>query len=127
MVRGRGEGAPPAACLRLWPAVWVGAFLATTDVGTSLVKAAGVAIGNTREGVLAAVFIRHLHADVPTFHCVRQVLARVAAAALMPAAATVRGTLALCLGGVAPWATAWMVVKTWRLDDSALPHRQDGA
>ncbi|GAA0573045.1 MASE1 domain-containing protein [Caenispirillum bisanense] len=116
---GLGVAALLVGGLRLWPALWAGAFLATADTGAPLLTAAGIASGNTLEYIVAAVVLRRLAGGVPTFRSVRQVVALAAVAAMAPAVSALLGTASLCLGGVAPWAIYWIIVKTWWLGDSA--------
>jgi signal transduction histidine kinase len=46
---------------RFWPAIALGAFSANLDSGAGAVVAAGIAVGNTLEGVAGAALLRRFH------------------------------------------------------------------
>jgi len=98
-----------AACLmlgyRVWPAIFVGAFLANVtnagSVGTSL----AIAAGNTLEALVGAYLVNRLANGPGVFDRARDIFAFVGLAAL--ASTTVSATLGLAsltLGGYAQWA-----------------------
>jgi PAS domain S-box-containing protein len=103
---------------RLWPAVFLGAFLVNLLVGGSFVNAAAIAIGNTLAPLAAALLLRRFNfqpalerrRDIPVF-----VLAGAMAPMLISASG---GVLSLHLTGVLAseqLAAAWLA---WWLGDS---------
>jgi integral membrane sensor domain MASE1 len=59
----------------LWPAIWLGAFVANAGSDAPLWTAAAVATGNTFEAVAAAWTLRHVPRFDPTVRRIRDVLA----------------------------------------------------
>jgi signal transduction histidine kinase/CheY-like chemotaxis protein len=112
-----------AACLmlgyRVWPAIFVGAFLANVtnagSVGTSL----AIAAGNTLEALVGAYLVNRLANGPGVFDRARDIFAFVGLAAL--ASTTVSATIGLAsltLGGYAQWAGFGPVWLTWWLGDA---------
>ncbi len=61
---------------RYWPGIALGAFLANAATPVPLLAAAGIAAGNTLEGLIAAFLLRrlggpHLRLDAPLGRCER--------------------------------------------------------
>src|SRR5712671_1297616 len=105
---------------RMWPAVFVGAFLVNAATAGNVSTALAIAVGNTLEGLAGAYLVRRFAGgtrvfDVPQriFHYA--VLAGVAATALSPAI----GVTALALAGYVPWPEFGRVWLTWWLGDAA--------
>src|SRR5688572_12217416 len=44
--------------LRMWPAVWIGAFIANATTNVPLIAASAIASGNALEGIAAVVLLR---------------------------------------------------------------------
>src|SRR5687768_5318677 len=59
----------------LWPAIWLGAFVANAGTEAPLWTAAAVATGNTLEAVVAAAILWRLPGFDPTFSRVRDAVA----------------------------------------------------
>ena len=104
---------------RVWPAIFVGAFLANVtnagSVGTSL----AIAAGNTLEALVGAYLVNRLANGPRVFDRARDIFAFVGLAAL--ASTTVSATLGLAsltLGGYAQWAGFGPVWLTWWLGDA---------
>jgi PAS domain S-box-containing protein len=105
--------------LRLWPAIWVGAFLANAATDAPLWTAAVVASGNTLEAVAGTWALRKLTGFDVAFGRVADVLAFFAIGVLSctTLSATV-GVAALCASAVQPWdrfPTLWF---NWWLGDA---------
>ncbi len=105
---------------RMWPAVFVGAFLVNAATAGNVSTALAIAVGNTLEGLAGAYLVRRFAGgtrvfDVPQriFHYA--VLAGVAATAVSPAI----GVTALALAGYVPWPEFGRVWLTWWLGDAA--------
>ena len=112
-----------AACLvlglRVWPAIFVGAFLANATTAGSVVTSLGIAAGNTLEAVVGASLIIRLAHGVRVFESVRGIFAFVAVAALgsTTISATI-GVASLLLGGLLSGADAARIWLTWWLGDA---------
>jgi signal transduction histidine kinase len=96
---------------RLWPGVWIGAFVVNLWMGAPWPVAAGIAVGNTLEAVLGAYALVRLAGFRGSFHRLRQVMALILAAAFGSTlvSATI-GVAALWLGGIV---TAGHLRETW--------------
>jgi PAS domain S-box-containing protein len=83
----------------LWPAVAIGALIANVTSDTSLLVAAGIAVGNTLEAIVGAALLRRV-AFRPSLDRVRDVAALVLlAAAASTAIAATNGVTVLWLSG----------------------------
>jgi len=104
---------------RVWPAIFVGAFLANVSSAGSIYTAAAIAAGNSLEGVLSAWLINRWSGGVRAF----TTPAGIAKFALISAAATAIspaiGVSSLSLGGSAAWAQFGPIFTTWWLGDLA--------
>ena len=111
-----------AACLVLgpgvWPAIFLGAFLAnltTAGAGTSL----AIAAGNTLEALLGAYLVNRLANGPAVFDRARDIFAFVGLAAL--ASTTVSATIGLAglaIGGYVQWTELGPIWLTWWLGDA---------
>ncbi len=100
---------------RMWPGIWVGAFLINAITGTPL-TALGLAAGNTLEAVAGAFLLRRFGFN-PALERLQDVFGLIGFAALLSTtlSATV-GVISLCLGGM-PWANFGSVWFVWWLGD----------
>lgn len=127
---------------RLWPGVWIGAFVANALSHEPIATAAGIAVGNTLGPLAGTALLRRFGFD-NKLERVRDVLTFVAfgSAIAMTITAT-NGTLALTLSGLlswhgapATWALWWtgdamgvLIVTPLMLTWAALPkHRSEGS
>ena len=103
----------------LWPAIWLGAFVANASTEAPLWAAAGVATGNTLEAFAAAWILRRLPGFDPAFRRIRDVVAFIAVAVLISTAisATI-GVATLCAGAVQPWTRFGELWSDWWLGDA---------
>ena len=103
----------------LWPAVWVGAFIANALTDAPLWTAAAVASGNTLEAVVALLILRTVSGFDPTLRRIRDVVAFVAVgAATSTALSATIGVATLCFAAVQPWARFGDLWTTWWLGDA---------
>src|SRR5688572_12895165 len=112
--------------VRLWPAIFIGAFIvnimtpspAGTTMAATIAKTFGVAIGNTLEGVLGA-WLTHRFADgLKAFQRVRNLFKFVAlAVVLSPTMSATLGVTSLCLSTHADWSEYAPIWFTWWLGD----------
>src|SRR5207237_10255279 len=105
---------------RVWPALFLGAFLVNVTTAGSVWTSLGIASGNTLEGLLAAFLVRRFANGLKVFDRARDiftfgVLAGLGATAV---SATV-GVTTLWLGGYARWEGLGAIWLTWWLGDVA--------
>ena len=102
----------------LWPAVWVGAFVANAFSAAPLWTAAAVATGNTLEAATAAwILIRIAHVD-PRLQRIRDCLwFIVGGAALSPTVSATIGVTTLCWSREQPWDEFARLWRDWYLGD----------
>ena len=88
---------------RLWPGVFLGAFLVNITTQGSLATTLGIATGNTLEALVAAGLVRRFIAGEKTFERAGRIFRFVVLAALLSTmvSATI-GVTSLCLGGWRP-------------------------
>lgn len=104
---------------RIWPGIWLGAFLANATANEPLVVAAGIATGNTLEALAGAWLFRRVAGSDRSLDTVRAVFGLVVlAAGLSTVVAATIGTVSLCLGGVQPWSGFSSLWLTWWLGDA---------
>ncbi|MCA1562806.1 MAG: MASE1 domain-containing protein [Acidobacteria bacterium] len=103
----------------LWPAVWIGAFVANAGTDAPLWTAAGIATGNTLEAVAAAWILRRLPHFDPTLRRIRHVVEFVVVAAVISTtiSATI-GVATLCAAAVQPWTRFTELWTAWWLGDA---------
>ena len=102
---------------RLWPAVAIGAFAGNATSGVSLWVAAGIAVGNTLEAVVAVYLLRRVSFRV-SFERMQDVVRFACASALAAAVAATNGVTVLALADSAaasPYGSRWLL---WWLGDA---------
>jgi PAS domain S-box-containing protein len=104
---------------RVWPAIWLGAFLANVTSHEPVVTASAIAVGNTLEALAGAWLFRRIDDSEPTLDHLKQVIGFVAGAAVASTtiAATV-GTSSLLLTGIQPWSAFGFTWWTWWVGDA---------
>jgi PAS domain S-box-containing protein len=105
---------------RMWPAVFLGAFLVNAATAGNTVTSVTIAIGNTLEGLAGAYLVRRFAGGIHVFDHPQRifhyaVLAGMVATAVSPAI----GVTALALAGYVPWPFFGRVWLTWWLGDAA--------
>ena len=117
-------GIAVAACLLLgrgvWPALFVGAFLVNVTTAGSVLTSLGVALGNTLEGVLAALLVERFAHGRRTFERAKDIFAFAGLAAFI--ATTVSATIgvgSLAAGGFVATDTLGAMWLTWWMGDAA--------
>jgi diguanylate cyclase (GGDEF)-like protein len=103
---------------RVWPGVFVGAFLVNvTTVGTILTSL-GIATGNTLEGLLGAYLVTRFANGRNAFERGPDTFRfAILAGTIGTAVAATFGVTSLALGGFAPWANYRDIWLTWWLGD----------
>ena len=91
--------------IKLWPAVWLGAFAANALTHIPLWAAAGIATGNTLEAVAAAWILPRVLGFDPAFTRTRAAIAFILIAVVAsPLISASIGVTMLCAAAAAPWA-----------------------
>ncbi|HKS38458.1 MAG TPA: PAS domain S-box protein, partial [Verrucomicrobiae bacterium] len=105
---------------RVWPAVFLGAFLVNVTTSSSVAVSVGVAAGNTLEGLLGVFLVNRFAGGRHAFDHPRTVFkfAALAGVASTAVSATI-GVTSLSLGGSASWANYGAIWLTWWLGDAA--------
>ena len=105
--------------VRVWPAIWLGAFAANAGTTAPLWTALVIATGNTLEAVAAAWALARVPSFDAGFRRVADVLAFVVIAALTctTLSATV-GVATLCMAGVQSWTRFGDLWFDWWLGDA---------
>jgi PAS domain S-box-containing protein len=104
---------------RLWPAVFLGAFLVNVTTAGSVATALGIATGNTLEAVLGAALVQRFAGGRDAFYRVRNVFKFVVLAAVFSTtlSATI-GVTTLTLAGFAEWRNYDAIWFAWWLGDA---------
>lgn len=104
---------------RVWPAIFVGAFLVNFWTTPSIFVSLGIATGNTLEGLCGAWLVNKFAGGTRVFDRPQDVfkfgLAALASATVSPTL----GVSSLALGGFAQWANYWPIWLTWWLGDAS--------
>jgi signal transduction histidine kinase len=104
---------------RVWPGVLIGAFLVNVTTAGSVVSSAGIAIGNTLEGLLAAYLVERYANGRAAFERLQDVFRFAVLAALVsPVVSATIGVTSLCATGNAQWADYGPIWLTWWLGDA---------
>src|SRR5262245_46645374 len=102
---------------RVWPGIALGAYLVNVWTGAPLLVAVGMALGNTLEALLGAVFLRCVVRFRPALDRLRDVAGLVGAAVLSTLVSATVGVTSGWFGGVIAtdvYNEAW---RTWWLGD----------
>jgi PAS domain S-box-containing protein len=103
---------------RVWPGIFLGAFLVNLTTAGSVATTIGIAMGNTLEGLAGAYLVNRWAHGAHAFDRPQEVFKFAALAAL--ASTTVSpffGVTSLALGGYADWAEYGRIWLTWWLGD----------
>jgi PAS domain S-box-containing protein len=103
---------------RLWPGVFIGAFLVNLTTQGSIATALGIAGGNTFEALLGAWFTCRFANGSRVLERTRDILVFLGLAALLSTAASATiGVTTLCGGGFGRWDQYGAIWLTWWLGD----------
>jgi signal transduction histidine kinase len=102
---------------RVWPAVFVPAFLVNQTTAGSVLTSLAIATGNTLEALVAARLVQLLAGGTQALESPRRVLRFALAAAAGAAVSATVGVATLALSGLASWAQAPATWLTWWLGD----------
>jgi len=104
---------------RVWPAIFVGAFLVNATTAGNIATSLGIAAGNTLEAVCGAWLVNHFAGGTRVFDRAQDVFKFALAAMLSTLVSPTLGVTTLALGGFAAWANYGPIWTTWWLGDTA--------
>jgi signal transduction histidine kinase/ActR/RegA family two-component response regulator len=102
---------------RLWPAIFVGAFLVNVTTAGNIFTSLGIASGNTVEALCGAWLVNRFAGGAQVFDRPQNVFKFAAAALISTSVSPSLGVTSLALGGFAPWSNYWPIWSTWMLGD----------
>src|SRR5256885_2496314 len=104
---------------RVWPGIFLGAFLVNLTTAGSIVTTLVIATGNTLEGLAGAYLVNRFAHGAHAFDRSLDVFKFVALAALASTTVSpIFGVTSLALGGYADWAEYGRIWLTWWLGDA---------
>ena len=103
---------------RLWPGVFIGAFVANVLTGATPLVALGIGVGNTLEAIVGTYALRRIPGFRPSLERLHDVIGLIALAAVFSTmvSATI-GVSSLYVGGIVTLAQAWKAWRAWWLGD----------
>jgi len=103
---------------RVWPAIFLGAFLANLTTAGSVLTSVFISIGNILEGVLGCYLVTRFAASRRFFERAQDIFKFAFFAGMVSTmvSATI-GVTALALAGFASWSMYWAIWCTWWLGD----------
>jgi signal transduction histidine kinase len=102
---------------RVWPAIFLGAFLVNLTTAGNILTSLGVATGNTLEAAIGAWLVLHFAGGRSVFDHAYNVFKFVLAVTLSTLVSPSIGLTGLALGGFANWANYPAIWLTWWLGD----------
>lgn len=102
---------------RLWPAIFIGAFLVNLTTAGNVFTSLGIAAGNTLEALTGAWLIQRFAGGLRVFERAYDVFRFALAAALSTLVSPTIGLTGLALFGFADWAKYPAIWLTWWLGD----------
>ena len=104
---------------RIWPGIALGAFLANATTAGSLATSAGIAAGNTLEGLVGAWLVNRFAGGRDALSRPKDILKFIAlAAGLSTIVSATIGLTTLSIAGFAPWSNYAAIWTTWWLGDA---------
>ncbi len=104
---------------RVWPAIFLGAFLVNATTAGNIATSLGIAAGNTLEAVCGAWLVNRFAGGTRVFDRAQDVFKFALAATLSALVSPTLGLTTLALGGFAAWANYGPIWTTWWLGDAA--------
>src|SRR6266704_2822360 len=103
---------------RIWPAIFVGAFLVYATTAGNLASSLAIAAGNTLEAVCGAWLVNRFAGGTSVFDRPQGVFKFALAAVVSTIISPFFGVTSLALGGFADWANYGAIWLTWWLGDT---------
>jgi signal transduction histidine kinase/CheY-like chemotaxis protein len=105
---------------RVWPAIFIGAFLVNITIDGSIASSVGIAAGNTLEAMVGAALVERYAGGPRAFNRARDFLRFAVLAGMVSSAisATI-GVTSLAVTGQAEWGAFSQIWLTWWLGDAA--------
>src|SRR5206468_5869239 len=103
---------------RIWPAIFVGAFLVNAMTAGNAATSLAIAVGNTLEAVCGAWLVNRFADGTSVFDRPQGVFKFALAAAVSTVVSPVFGVTSLALGGFADWKNYGAIWLTWWLGDT---------
>src|SRR6266487_4038603 len=103
---------------RIWPAIFVGAFLVNATTAGNVASSLAIAAGNTLEAVCGAWLVNRFAGGTSVFDRPQGVFKFAVAAAVSTIISPFFGVTSLALGGFADWANYGAIWLTWWLGDT---------
>ena len=105
---------------RVWPGIFLGAYLVNISTEGSVATSIGIAAGNTLEGIVGAYLVNRFARGRRAFERSQNVLAFAVLAGLVSTTVSATcGVTSLMLGGFADWVNYGPIWLTWWLGDVA--------
>lgn len=105
---------------RIWPAIFLGAFLANLTTAGSLATSIGIGAGNTLEGLVGAYLVTRFANGRHAFDHPRDIVTfALLAAGLSTSVSATIGVTTLSVAGFAHWTDFRSIWLTWWLGDAA--------
>ncbi len=105
---------------RMWPGIFIGAFVANLTTAGSVATSLGIATGNTLEAVFGVYLVARFASGRHPFVNGQEVIKFLFLAAMVSTTVSATfGVGSLALGGFAPWSDAGSIWLTWWLGDAA--------
>ena len=103
---------------RVWPAIFVGAFLVNVTTAGNVATSMAIATGNTLEALVGAWLVNRFSDGVNAFGRPQGVFKFALAAAISTIVSPVLGVTSLALAGFADWTNYGAIWLTWWLGDA---------
>ena len=105
---------------RVWPAIFLGAFLANVTTAGSVLTSIAISIGNTLEGILGSYLVNRFAASRRFFERASDIFRFAFLAGMVATAVSATiGVTSLALAGFADWAKYSTIWCTWWLGDGS--------
>src|SRR6058998_571919 len=103
---------------RIWPAIFVGAFLVNATTAGNVATSLAIATGNTLEAVSGAWLVNRFAGGTSVFDRPQGVFKFALAAVVSTIVSPIFGVTSLALGGFANWASYGAIWLTWWMGDT---------
>src|SRR6266853_738125 len=104
---------------RVWPALFVGAFLVNLTTLGNILTSLGIASGNTLEALCGSWLVNRFAGGARVFGRPQDVFKFALAALVSTTVSPTFGVSSLAVGGFAQWSSYWPIWLTWWLGDAS--------